>query len=175
MSYFDNFKTLKDSKPAFTANEPLCPDSVEGDIGLELEMEGTDFVPPEALKYRCPIHKSGWTLHMDGSLRNGVEYVLTRPCDVTSLRPLVEDLYKGMDKAGTNVRNSNRCSTHVHVNVSTWKTNLVTSFLVAWSAIEPALIAWCGIERKSNHFCLGLNDSLASITCLLYTSDAADE
>jgi Putative amidoligase enzyme len=167
VSYFDNFPSNKKTEPPFPANTPVSRNESppSGDVGIELEIEGVGF-PENAVVHgavTCPTTGSRWLTHNDGSLRGGIEYVLSVPCKIDAVPEMVTELYSTLRNSGAVIRNTNRCSTHVHVNVSDWKANLLTSFIVAWAAIEPALVAWCGIERKSNHFCLGIKDTPANI------------
>lgn len=162
MKYFEEFpETTSKGIPRFKLNRPLVP-LVPGDVGLELEIEG-EGLPPCPTR-ACPVTKARWIPHADGSLRGeSVEYVLSNPADISSVPDMVRDIYTAFTDNGTNLRLSNRCSTHVHLNVSGWKVNHLSSFLALWSAIEPALIDWCGTERKSNHFCLGIEDTQATL------------
>ncbi len=166
-SYFDMFPDSPEEAgiPGFKMNKPLSPSPVEGDVGLELEIEGRNLPQPTELpKGRCPVTGGTWTSHVDGSLRGeAYEYVFDRPCSIDHAETLVRELFEVFRTKGTELTLSNRCSTHVHLNVSDWRINLIVSFYALWAAIEPALISWCGVERKSNHFCLSLVDTSSAI------------
>lgn len=163
MGYFEGFsETSTQGIPNFKLNRPFAPTVAVGDVGLELEIEANGL--PQCPQRACGVTKARWTTHADGSLRGeAVEYVLDRPAAITSVPDMVGDIYEAFKTSGTVLNLSNRCSTHVHLNVSDWKVNHLSSFLALWAAIEPALIDWCGVERKTNHFCLGLEDTQAPI------------
>lgn len=166
MSYFNNFPTTQKTPgiPNLQMNAPIAPKHVEGCVGLELEIEGRDLPQPGEFPrtMSCPTTGARWSGHADGSLRGeNLEYVLDRPASIEGAADLVERLFLFFREKGTKLTLSNRCSTHVHLNVSNWKVNQISAFLALWSAVEPALIEWCGIERKSNHFCLGIEDTTA--------------
>lgn len=166
MSYFDNFPATPKTPgvPNLTMNAPLAPNTVVGDVGLELEIEGGALIPPSSFPKAvvCPDTGARWVGHNDGSLRGeALEYVLDRPASIAGAEQLVKSLFLLFHEKGTRLNPSNRCSTHVHLNVSNWKVNQLSAFFALWAALEPALIDWCGVERKSNHFCLGIEDTTA--------------
>ena len=147
--------------PNLDVSKAVVPKSVPGDIGLELEIEGQG-LPTGGFLERIvgPRSRASWDIHQDGSLRGeSAEYVLNTPCYVEEVEGLVFDLYKVFESRRSTLDLSNRCSTHVHVNVGGLKINELTSVLALWSTFEEALINWCGEERKTNHFCLGGKDS----------------
>lgn len=141
--------------------KPLWSKNVAGDIGLELEMEGSNLPTTGYLeKLTGKRSKAAWGIHQDGSLRGeSAEYVLNTPCFADEVDDLVVGLYKVIEARGSRLDLSNRCSTHVHVNVGGLKINELTSYVALWSTFEEALINWCGEERTSNHFCLSTKDS----------------
>lgn len=161
MSFLDEVmkqKTLP-SMPNFDWNEPIRSNSTRGDIGLELEMEGNLYQGADLNKL---VVKSGssWTVHNDGSLRNGgLEYVLNGPCRIDETEELLDFLFKTLKEKGTRIQHSNRTSTHIHVNVGGMKVSELTSFICYWGLFEQAVINWCGTERKRNQFCLSNRDT----------------
>jgi len=145
----------------FKPNKPISGKSVKGDVGLELEMEGTR-LPNEANVSSFSSSKLGrrWTVHPDGSLRNGgVEYVLDQPCLEEEVPEMVDALFKVFDVNKTTLDLTQRTSTHVHINVSSMRANTLTSYLVLWYIFEEALVNWCGESRAGNLFCLRGKDS----------------
>jgi len=144
------------NRPIYTGNVPL------GTIGLELEMEGRGLIANsgDLFDVAGPITGARWQAKPDGSLRNGgIEYVLSTPCAVDEVDSLVNGLFEKLDTAGSKVENSNRCSTHVHINVGAQRINVLTSILILWAVFEEQLIKWHGVNRTRNHFCLGFKDS----------------
>jgi hypothetical protein len=164
--YFDYFpeKVKTSGIPGLAMNRPLAPEIVDGDVGLELEIEGTGLPDAAFIKTKCPVTGGRWRATTDGSLRGeALEYLFSAPVKIDSAEKLINDLFLKFNEVGANLTLSNRCSTHVHLNVSSWKINKIISFFSLWAAVEPALIDWCGIERKSNHFCLSTKDTAATI------------
>jgi Putative amidoligase enzyme len=135
-------------------------EEIVGDVGLELEIEGNGLpTDPVLAGIVSPSTKRQWLSIQDGSLRNGGrEYVLSGPIKTTELRHMIDGLYERIRANGGRVDNSNRCSTHVHVNVSDLKVNQLTSVLALWITFQTCLTAWNGVERVTNHFCLSTRD-----------------
>lgn len=135
-----------------------------GTIGLELELEGEniplfDHVPG----VRGQATATYWKNIKDGSLRNGGrEFVLAQPCKEEEVKPLLDGLFQYLKDARAKINNSNRCSTHVHINVAGYKTHQISSIIALWYIFEEALINWWDERRKTNHFCLALKDTKAT-------------
>ncbi len=146
----------------FTMNEPITNNQLVGTLGLELEMEAKNSLPADG--YLEAIYgeksKARWMGVKDGSLRgSSKEFILTAPCTRDELPVLVTGLFSVIGTHKTILDNSNRCSTHVHVNMKGRKINELTSIIALWATFETLLIEWCGVERKTNHFCLSMQDS----------------
>lgn len=143
-------------------NKPIGIQSVSsGHIGLELEIEGNPLPTTgmvEAIK--APTTGSQWVGKVDGSLRgSALEYVLSTPCMVSEVEYLLSELWGSFRNTGTRFKLSNRCSTHVHLNMRGKKINQLTSIIALWTTFEEALINWCGEQRRTNHFCLSAKDA----------------
>jgi hypothetical protein len=170
--YFDKFKkaTATHGIPDAQMNAPLAPRPVKGDVGIEFEFEATNKLPWDSGQINstppCKVTGAYWTAKEDHSLRGGVEYVTTSAVAIESVPEMVNGLYSSIRDYKTNLRLSNRCSTHVHLNVSTWKIDRIVSFYMLWALFEPLLIEWNGPRRKTNHFCLSITDSPASLNAL---------
>lgn len=151
--------------PNFEMNIPLVEASVQGDVGLELEMEANSPLPSDGDLEKIMHKGSSWSSIRDGSLRGEFarEFVLARPCKIEGVRPMLEGLFKAIECKRSAVANSNRCSTHVHLNIQGLKINEITAFICLWTLFEDALIDWCGEERKSNHFTLSSKESQATL------------
>jgi hypothetical protein len=152
--------------PGYDINLP-CYDAgrVEGDVGIELEIEGAN-LPAQGTLLVEPIaskSKGVWVVKQDGSLRGGLEYVTSGAIYVSEVREMVSGLFKAYNKAGSRINNSNRCSTHIHVNVSDLKVNQINSAIALWITFQKCLIEWNGIERVSNHYCLSSRDEEAML------------
>lgn len=149
-------------KFGFTLNAPFVADAgLQGQVGLEIEVEAANRLPADGdIAAQGQITRARWVTHQDGSLRGVArEYVLSVPCTLDELSGLCEGLYDTFKKTGSTLDLSNRCSTHVHVNMSGRRINHVTSVLLLWSLFEESIIDWSGEERKTNHFCLSFKDS----------------
>lgn len=163
MSFLENYKKNVGERekgiPYLEMNAPIAPHPVEGDVGIEMEIEGTRLINDGYLD-GVVGEKSGahWQRKEDGSLRGGYEYVTSGPVYEDEIEPLVTGFFERAESRGMVIRNSNRASTHVHVNVSRLKVNHLTSILALWSLFETAAINWCGEERTTNHFCLSTKD-----------------
>lgn len=112
-------------------------------FGIELEVEGVepDDVPDELRDY-CSVTS-------DGSLRNGIELVTTPLTlgQVAEFAPLYTEW------ASENVTLSERCSTHIHVNVQDMTEVQFKAFLWLCIAIEPALMSTVSEFRQNNVYC----------------------
>ncbi|MBU6231631.1 amidoligase family protein [Patescibacteria group bacterium] len=154
---------LKKMIPHFEMNRPVAPSNGLADVGLELEMEGRGLPSAGAVAgLIAPKSNSTWITHNDGSLRGeSLEYVLERPCFGNEIEHMVGGLYTYFGRTRFNL--SNRCSTHVHVNIGGYKVNELTSVILLWSIFEDMLVRWCGEQRTTNHFCLGFKDTNATV------------
>lgn len=128
---------------------------VDGEIGLEIEMEGNKFpkIPGS--------YPDGWTYCHDGSLRgnDNAEYVLTKPVKFSEVKPLVDKLYSCLKDYGTVLDESNRTSVHVHLNAQSFYLNRLCSFMAIYFCLEEVLTQWCGEHRVGNLFCLRAKDA----------------
>lgn len=150
---------------SFAPNTTLVPKMVDGDVGLELEIEATTPFPTDGF-ITVQGKRSGarWNAITDGSLRGHArEFVLTTAAYMDELPELLNGLFSELKKHNVRIENSNRCSTHVHVNMADKKINHLTSTILLWSIFEEAIIRWCGEERVTNHFCLSMKDA-SSVT-----------
>lgn len=169
-SYRKNFSKvpgipgIRLNRPFYSKTPPL------GTIGIELEIEGRNLINTDGAIADLAAPKTGarWTAKHDGSLRNGgIEYVLTAPCQVDEIDDLVTGLFGKLKLAGSKLENSNRCSTHIHINVAEQKLNTLTSIIVLWAMFEEYLIRWHGVNRTRNHFCLSFKDSKTTLNTWL--------
>ncbi len=150
--------------PGMKMNKPLVVSNYPTDIGLELEIEagrGSALPRDHHLDVvRSKKSHTSWRSVNDGSLRGEArEYILNQPCYVDEIPELVNGLFNVMQTQGAVIQNSNRCSTHVHINMGNKTVNIITSVICLWGVFEQALIDYNGEERQSNHFCLSFKDS----------------
>lgn len=137
-------------------NQPVYRRSYDGDIGLEIEVEGNGF---QSCMY---AHRDGyqWVMHNDQSLRGdgAREYILNFPCAVSAVPDMVHELFNHFQRTGANPRESNRTSVHVHLNAQGLKINELCSWMVIWGILEDVLVNYCGPYRVGNLFCLRIRD-----------------
>lgn len=125
--------------------------SVDGDVGLELEVEANAPLPAKV---------EGWRLDKDNSLRGAYqgEYILTgvSKTDLT-LKAKIDDLCAKLnDPKRAVVHGSPRTSFHVHRNVTPFTLINLWCGVIAWWVFEDYLIdTYCDkVTRKDNHFAL---------------------
>lgn len=122
-----------------------------GDVGIEIEVEGYDF--PEGVDNR-------WNITVDGSLRGeNREFVFKKPLLIADVKPALAALAKNMKDAGTITSFSFRTSVHVHVNCQDLTYTQYLNFLYTYFLLEEPLMTFCGKARKGNRFCLRLQDA----------------
>ena len=125
-----------------------------GDVGIEIEMEGSNHFPTGD---RLP---RAWRAESDGSLRgSSIEYILKRPINIDSVGNSLAALRKSLADYNTRVNKSFRAGVHVHVNVQELTFQQVVNFAVLYYIFESTLVKYCGSQREGNHFCLRLKDA----------------
>lgn len=113
-------------------------------FGVELELEGV--VGPPAIPY--------WSQHIDESLRNGIEYVLTRPLGGTKLERALTVYYSN----GTKTNSTERSSTHIHVNMTTASVDELRTMIVLMYTLEGPLYSVVGESRKWAGYSMSLSE-----------------
>lgn len=127
------------------------PHVVGAVAGVELEVEGSNF-PKEAAV-------PGWKMVPDGSLRNGIEFVLAAPQGTLALKESLSVMEKAFAEAKTKRVYSFRTSTHVHVNVSNLSLTQVKSIVALYYMFENQYTSYCAKHRQGNRFCLRLREA----------------
>lgn len=166
--FFKNYKKSKveEGIPGLEMNAPLNTNKLKGQLGIELEMEARTRLPRDGglEGVQSSKTKAQWLGHQDGSLRGeAIEYVLSTPVLPEEVGGMIDGLYDALEKNKTVLECSNRCSTHVHRNMSGQTINVITSTIALWATFEDQFVEWCGEERQTNHFCLGMKDSLSTV------------
>lgn len=149
--------------PGRKLNAPVKTSRFNEKLGIEIELEGSNL--PSAGYVDGVLSDSGsrWDVKADGSLRNGLEYVLNKPCYDNEVEGLIRGLFDVFDRRGTVLKPSNRCSLHVHYNVGGLKVNALTSLIALWTIFEEPLLRWWGDARFRNHFCLSSKDEASNL------------
>lgn len=152
--------------PGFQMNAPLVQNTLPGMLGLELELEARNNLPRDGHleTIRSPETRAMWQAVQDGSLRGeGREYIFTAPVKVEEVPYMINSLWDVFAATKVKLDNSNRCSTHVHVNMKGKTINQLTSILCLWATFESQIIRWCGEERQTNHFALSMQDAVSVV------------
>lgn len=111
--------------------------------GIELEIEG---VP-------SPDFVTGWSAVGDGSLRNnGIEYVTDGGFAGEQLENAIDNLCEYLDDIEYDI--SERCSTHIHIDVRDMTPVQVVNFLCMSTMLEHVLFRLFGNKRTANIFCV---------------------
>jgi len=123
-------------------------DHVDGEVGIEIEVEG------ENLSQRLAKY---WRVERDGSLRGGeaAEYVLIAPLKREEYKKALDYLAAAMKKRGAKIENSGRAGVHVHLNFQDVAARNVANMVCLYMMYEDALTNFCGDGRTGNLFCLG--------------------
>lgn len=146
--------------------ELLALNKQDGTFGIEIEVEGK----------RLPqINDQYWTTEQDASLRNGLEYVLTKPVKLQYVKKLLAYLKKKMDVNEAALDFSFRTSVHVHVNVQDLTYNQILNMIYTYLLIEAPLMDFCGDSRKGNRFCLRLEDAEGMVDCLTEMFESGEQ
>lgn len=124
-------------------------DDIRGRYGIEVEVEGD----------RLPDLEGVWTTDIDGSLRNGREYILSSPLDLGAALTAFSNLRHKMQDAEAEVDFSFRTSIHVHMNCLDLNAEQVKQLVYTCLLLEPVILAFAGEERKHNRFCLSVKDA----------------
>lgn len=131
------------------------PSIKKGEIGLEIECEGSDL-------FRTPL--SYWTMHSEHSLRKykghePAEYALKTPVSRAVLDKALAYLKHRLESSNAFVADSPRTSTHVHLNCQYMTMQEVITFYLLYLIVEELLVEFCGEGRVANLFCLRVCDA----------------
>lgn len=113
-------------------------------FGIELEVENCNGMDAFG----------DWTTHNDGSLREGVEFVLAQPLGGKPLETAIKDFYN----RGLVYTNGPRTSTHIHMNMSNNTVEQVRVMVLIMYAIEDAIFGHVGESRKWAGYAMPLSE-----------------
>lgn len=125
------------------------------ELGVELEIEGDNF--EEAYTKLQATGCDYWLMKTDGSLQNGNEFVFNKPLNRADATKAITDFYKVFNEHAV-IRNSQRCSTHMHLNFQHMSILQVYSFLSLFYVFEYAFFKKFAPERMGNGYCMPLYD-----------------
>lgn len=133
---------------------------VEGNkYGIEIELEGSKIV---SQSYDTAVTKT-WTLKDDNSLRNSpqrAEYVSSFPIDFKHIGDHLLELSEYLESNNALIKNSHRCSVHVHRNVMDVDVFELYKIITIYYILEEVVLNLYGNTRKGNRFCLRLKDAI---------------
>lgn len=130
-------------------------------VGVELEVENYGgYNPPNA-----------WKVVGEAMLRNGAEFVLKEPLSDAKLKKAIIDMCEGL----TTETFTQRCSTHIHVDVRGLSHLERMKFITTYTIFEPLLLSLINPERVGNVFCLPIchSEGLEGALIKLSTNDLA--
>jgi len=117
-------------------------------VGIELELEGVHNTPD--------LNRTFWECVPDGSLRNhGLEIRCANPLSGAKLEKAIADLDECLANMPYEI--SERCSTHIHLDVTDMNGQQLLNFLLLSSMFEHLLFRLFGNTRLSNTFCMAVD------------------
>lgn len=119
--------------------------------GVELEIERLSGL-------RASHAVNGMQYYDDGSLRNNGGEFVTNPCKMRELSYVLNTFF--MKNKFTEENYSERCSTHVHINVQDFTYDNIMSLCLLYQLYERVLFAYIGNERSANIFCVPWYDTI---------------
>lgn len=117
-------------------------------IGIEVECENAKEM----------LDVMGWRVVGEPMLRGGYEYVFKRPTEYRHCKPLLNTLFNKF----TTEEFTQRCSTHLHVDVEDMSRTQLFNFITLYVMFEEVLLQLVCKERRGNLFCLPISDSVAA-------------
>jgi len=129
-------------------------------IGIELEVEN------------CPCNINFdyfWKETIDHSLRNDGKEYISIPLRTKQIPYAIEFLKQTLISGNPFYTFSNRCSTHIHLNVRDFTEERLKVFLLLYSIFEKHFFNIAGSKRENNIFCIPLykTEELEKINSLL--------
>lgn len=122
------------------------------DVGIEIEVEGHGLPRDLDTVY--------WKSELDGSLRDGVEYVLKRPIAISKVVDALVELRDLFTAYGSHLMFSHRTSIHVHVNVTNMELYALKKFIFLSYMLDTVFSKIGGREIKGNRFALRMKDAM---------------
>jgi hypothetical protein len=138
---------------------PTKRNSESDEIGIELEVESesvTNLVSSfEQLKATgCDY----WTMKDDGSLRNGKEFVFTKALNRVDATKAIEAFFKVFKENNNALKNSERCSSHMHLNFQHMSMLQVYNFKTLFYMLELPFFNKFAPERIGSSWCTPMFD-----------------
>lgn len=143
------------------------PFPTDDNVGIEIELENIRLKKDITTGlYTTPL---GWTIHTDGSLRNGgVEFVFDGPISGYGITLRLESLLSYIKEYKLKPECSPRTSVHVHVDARDLEERDVFKWLMIYCIYEPLLFEAFAPERAESNFCVPIYNSLISQDTISY-------
>lgn len=136
--------------------EILHQAAVQGDVGIEIEVEGENL--PTAVGGNWLVIGDG-SLRPKGDLTRAAEYVLAKPISPGDVAGTLKTLGNAFEVSKSTLNFSFRTSVHVHINAQQLTEAQLLNMVYTYLLIEEPLLNFCGKERKGNRFCLRMQDA----------------
>jgi hypothetical protein len=122
-------------------------------IGVEIELEGQS---NKEIRVHNENGQPFWVQHQDGSLRGGVEFVLSQPMMGSTLKEAIHYWFRTFKT----YNDSPRTSIHVHINMLQDEESLegLRNMLVLYYMFEDVFFAIADENRKWNGYCNPFED-----------------
>lgn len=118
-------------------------------LGVEVELENILYHTPLPDNYR-----SYWTLHEDGSLRDGQEWVFRYPTQGDEVNEAFDVLRQCLREWG----NTPRCSTHIHVDAGHLTIENLQGLIMLMYGLEEGIYNTVSADRKWCGYAMQLKD-----------------
>lgn len=137
-----------------------------GDIGIEIEVEGTRIPNGNYVA----IYSKLWKTEVDNSLKaeEALEYVLREPVPYDEVKEALDELEQLFINKKSVIHDSIRAGIHVHINVQSLTAKQLATFITCYLCVENILVEFCGESRVGNLFCLRTSDAEAYLPWITY-------
>jgi len=97
-----------------------------------------------------------WNVKSDGSLREGGVEFVTKKLFGKDLSMALDELNEYLNDEAESLDDipSDRCSVHIHLDVTDLDKNEYARLLIDYAIFENVLFHYCGMDRKENLYCL---------------------
>lgn len=136
-----------------------------GDVGIMVMHSGVG-VEIECENARHPLQVDGWNDVGEAMLINGREYVLWEPLSGQALVDAVTNMCNAFKKE----KFTQRCSTHIHIDVRDLTEVQMFNMITYYVIFERILLDFIAPERNGNVFCLPLYDAIGTEEILIRMS-----
>jgi hypothetical protein len=135
----------------------LPPWEHNGQIGIEIEMEGDGLTYPDMSNGKVVDY---WFAKEDGSMKGpGLEYYLKVPVTREEVRPALKWLQQFWKNTKAKLQPSECDAVHVHLNCRDLMLDQAMCVILLMVLLEDLLVRWCGESREGNLFCLRSRDA----------------